>query len=432
MHRCQPWHAACYAICRMDHARPKSHARSTKRIAAASILSFAAVGGGLRLASIDFRSRRVDRSKLSIETVQRGMLEIKVAANGRLVPKNTEQLASQVNGRVAKVLVRPGDQVEAGRCLVELTNLEIIASAEEAYSAWEGAATESRAARSELQNDLLNQQSVLTRAQFELEKAQLQLEAETKLISEQLISEIDYKRTKLNVAQLTKVHEIESSRLQKLRDNIEVQLAVKEARVTQLARALDRARSQAANLKVVAGMDGIVQAIEVDVGQQLQPGSPIGLIAQHDQLYAELDIPAREAAELQAGQAAMIDTRSGTVEGIVTRIDPGVREGTVRVDVELRGESPAGARPQLQVEGIVYIDRITDALFVGKPAWVKSNSEIAVYKLDETGRYADRVAIKSGKVSINHLQILKGLQPGDRIITSETDEWRSEEKILLN
>ncbi|MBA3562913.1 MAG: efflux RND transporter periplasmic adaptor subunit [Gammaproteobacteria bacterium] len=416
----------------MDRSRPKSRARLIKRMALFGTLTLVLVGGGVTLAGIDFSSRRIDRDTLSIDTVQHGTMEIKVSANGQLLPKNIEQIGAQVTGRVARTHVKPGDIVKAGQLLVELANPEIIASADEAYSAWEGAVTDLEASEAELQTNLLNQEIAVVQAQFDLERAELQLEAETKLIGQQIISEIDYKRTQLDVSQLTRTLAIEESRLQKIRDNIKVQLAAGQSRVTELARALDRARNQAANLRIVAGIDGIVQAVNVDVGQQLQPGSPIGHIAQQDQLYAELKVPAREATEVQAGQHVVVDTRSGTVAGIVTRIDPGVTEGTVIVDVDLQGELPAGARPQLQIEGIVYISRLPDALYVGKPAYVKTDASVSVYKLDAEGRYATRATIRAGKVSLNYLQALQGLEAGDRIITSEIGEWQGEERILLN
>ncbi len=416
----------------MDRARPQSQTRSIRRIAAVVAATLVLVGGGATLASIDFDSRRIDRDTVSIETVQRGTLEIRVSANGRLLPKHIEQIAAQVTGRVARTHVRPGAVVKAGAMLVELSNPELVAGAEGAYSAWEGAVTDMRAAEVELQNALLNQEVIVTQARFNLERAQLQLEAETKLIGERIISEIDYKRTQLNVSQLVKTLAIEENRLRKMRDNVIVQVAARRSRVTELARALDRARTQADNLRIVAGIDGIVQAMNVDVGQQLQPGSPIGHIAQQGALYAELRVPAREATEVEAGQEVVVDTRSGTLPGVVTRVDPGVTEGTVIVDVDLHGALPAGARPQLQVEGIVYITRIPDTLYVGTPAYVRSNAQISVYKLDADGRYATRVPISAGRVSVNHLQVLEGLVAGDRIITSEIGEWQDEDRILLN
>jgi RND family efflux transporter MFP subunit len=202
--------------------------------------------------------------------------------------------------------------------------------------------------------------------------------------------------------------------------------------VDQLVRALDRAKNDVANLRIVAGIDGIVQSLGVDVGQQMQAGSPIGRIAQQDKLYAELRVPAREATEVQAQQSVLVDTRRGTINGVVTRVDPGVTNGTVIVDVDLEGELPTGARPQLEVEGIIFVSRSPNSLYVGKPAYVKAGAAVTVYKLDPSGNYADRITIKVGKVSVNHVQVLSGLDAGDRIITSEIGEWRDQERILLN
>lgn len=416
----------------MDHARPKSKSRLNKRVVVAAIALCVLFGGGISLASIDFSTQRVERSKITIDTVKLGTLEIKVHANGQLIPKNVEYIAAQASGRVAKAYVRPGDSVKAGALLVELTNPQLVASAEEAASAWEGAVGEAKAAESDLRANLLNQEAALTQARFSLERAKVRLTAETKLIGRKLVSEIDYESSKITVAQLTETLAIERNRMKAIRENVRVQLDVRRSRVDELARALDRAKDQVANLRIVAGIDGVVQEIAVDVGQQLQPGAPIGRIAQPDQLYAELRVPAREATEVQAGQHVVVDTRNGTVDGIVTRIDPAVTDGTVVVDVDLRGTIPAGARPQLPVDGIVYVSQLPHTLYVGRPAYVKSDAAIVVYKLDSGGRYATRVPIKAGKVSLDFLQVLNGLQAGDRIITSETGEWQNNDRILLN
>jgi len=389
------------------------------------------VGGGVILASIDFRTRRVDRQRLTIETVQTGTMEVKVGANGQLVSNAVAELAAQVPGRVAKADIKPGALVKAGQVLVELENPQLMASAEEAQSAWEGAVAEHRSAQAELQTNILNEQAALTKAGFELEKARLKTESDEALSQAGLLSGIELKRSRLDLSQMQKSYEIGASRLKTLQDNVQVQLAVRKSRITQLARALDRARSQSADLHVTAGISGIVQAISVEVGQQLTPGSPIGRVAQQDRLYAELKVPAREATQIQPSQHVLVDTRNGTVDGVVSRVDPSVTDGTVVVDVDLPGALPPGARPQLPVEGTIYISRLPNAVYVGKPAYVKNDSTISVYKLDSAGRYATRVNVRTGKVSLNYLQVLQGLQPGDRIITSETGEWQSEDRILL-
>lgn len=415
----------------MDRVRTKSKASQFKRPAIIAAIVLVLISGGVMLANIDFSTQRVDRTTLTIETVQQGTMEVKVSANGQLLSRRIEQLAAQVSGRVAKADIKPGAVVQVGQTLVELANPQLVASAEEAQSAWEGAVAELQAAEADLQTNMLNQEVAVTQVRFNAEKAKAKTEADEDLAKNGLISGVELKRSRLELAQLNETYQIEASRLKKVRDNIQVQLSVRRSRVTQFARALDRAKTQAGDLKVVAGISGIVQAINVEVGQQLQPGSPIGRIAQQDQLYAELKVPAREATQVQPGQRVVVDTRTGTVNGVVARVDPGVTDGTVVVDVDLQGALPEGARPQLQVEGVVYTSQLPNTLYVGKPAYVKNDADIAVYKLDAGDRYATRVTIKAGKVSLNYLQVLQGLRAGDRIITSEIGGWQGQDRILL-
>lgn len=415
----------------MDRIRTKSKASQLKRPAIIATFAVALISGGVVLANIDFTTQRVDRTTLSIETVRRGAMEVKVAANGQLLSLHVEELAAQVSGRVAKADIKPGAVVEVGQVLVELANPQLTTGAEEAQSAWEGAVAELQAAEAELQTNMLNQEVVLTQVQFGAQKARAKAEADQALAEAGLISAIELKRSQIDLSSLTTTYDIEARRLRNVRDNIQVQLSVRKFRVAQLARALERARSQAADLKIVAGISGIVQSINVEVGQQLQAGIPIGRIAQQDQLYAELKVPAREATQVKVGQKVAVDTRNGIVNGVVSRVDPGVTAGTVAVDVELRGPLPAGARPQLEVEGTIYISQLPMTLFVGKPAYVKNDADIAVYKLDPAGRYATRTTVQAGKVSLSYMQILNGLEAGDRIITSEIGAWQGQERILL-
>jgi HlyD family secretion protein len=415
----------------MDRIREKSVVSRIKRPAIIASIVVLMISGGVMLANIDFRTHRVDRTTLSIGTVQRGTMEVKVAANGQLVSNRIEQLAARVPGRVAKADIKPGAVVEVGQVLVELDNPQLTAAAEEAQSAYEGAVAELQAAEAELQTAMMTQEVVLTQVRFNAEKAKAKAEADEALSRNGLISGIELKRSQLDLTQLQETYVIEASRLQKVRGNIQVQLSVRRSRVAQLARALERAQAQAADLTVVAGIRGIVQAIDVEVGEQLQPGSAIGRIAQQDRLYAELKVPAREATQVQAGQKVVVDTRNGLVNGAVTRVDPGVTDGTVVVDVALSGALPNGARPQMQIEGTIYIAQQPDTVYVGKPAYVKNDTDLTVYKLDPAGRYATRVRVKAGKVSLDHLEVLSGLQAGDRIITSEVGEFQGRERILL-
>lgn len=416
----------------MDRPKPRSTTRVLRRAALLGGLALTLICGAVAVAGMDFSTHRVGRERISIATVQKGTLEIKVRAAGRLLPENVEYIASRVAGRVVKVNVRPGDRVRRGDVLVELANPQLVTSAEEARSALEGARAELDAAEAELRTNLLNHEAALVRARTDLQKARVQLEAESELVGEHIVSQIDYRRSQLEVAQLTEILSLEERRVKTVRDNVDVQLSIRRSRAAQLARALERVSSEAENLTLVAGMDAVVQAIEIDVGQQLQPGSPIGRIAQDGRLYAQLKVPAREAAEVRPDQRVSVDLRSALLDGVVTRVDPTVTDGTVIVDVALKGELPAGTRPLLPVEATVYLARLPNTLYVNRPSYVRADTDISVYRLDHAGHYATRVALKTGRLSLNHVQVLEGLRAGDRIITSEIDEWQTERRILID
>lgn len=387
------------------------------------------VGGAL--AFTDFSTARVDPANLTISTVEQGTLEIKVRGSGQLLPKNVESLSAQVSGRVVRKLVEPGDAVKAGQVLLELANPKLVVTAEEAESAWEGAVTELRATESELKTDLLNQEVALTQAKFALQSAQLQLQAESELKQANLVPDVQYQRTKLSVVQLKQALDIGQDRVNAIRANIKIQVAVKQAKVTELARALERAKGDVRNLKVVAGIDGTVQAFKLNIGQELAAGESVGRIAQAGLLYAELKVPAGDSADVQTGQAVQIDTHNGVVNGEVTRVDPAITDGTVVVDVGLKDALPAGARPQLAVDGDIYLLRLPNAVYVRKPPYAKNNTNVPVYKVDAAGKYADRLVVQSGKLSLTTMQVLRGLKAGDRIITSEAGDWQGKDRIRI-
>lgn len=416
----------------MDRVRQKSKFAAVKKVSGFSVLAMLFLYGAISIAGMDFKSRRVNRDTLLVDTVQRGTLEIRVSANGELLPRDIELISAQVEGRVARVFVAPGDEVETGQLLAQLSNPEVVNAAEEAFSAWEGTVADLKAFEVELSNGILNQEVYALQAKFAFEKEILKLEAERILHDKNIVSDIDYQQRQLSVEQLKQTVAIEERRLQQNRDNMDTLLTVKKSRVTQLARALDRANNRVTNLGIVAGITGVVQQFDLELGQQLILGIPIGKLARQDVLYAQLRVPARQAGEVIIGQNVVVDTRNGTVKGKVSRIDPGVSEGTVVVDVELEGKLPKGARPQLQVEGIIYIAQIDEAIFVGKPTFTRTNAEVTIYKLDSDSEYATRVRVMLGRSSVNRVEVLDGLVPGDRVILSDSSDWQDQPRILLN
>ncbi len=415
----------------MDKPRLQQHVpnRHLKLALPAAILCAAT---GLLL-STDLTTRRVDGDALRIGTVTRQELAIDVSANGVLLPREVEWIAAQVEGSVLSIQRRAGEVVNKGDILVTLSNPELLNTVEEARAALEGGRAALVSYEVDLQNQFLNQQSATLRAKFAHDSAQLKLDAETRLRETSIIiPDIDYRRTQLEVEQLRASHQIERQRTAKQEANIATQLAARTAQVEQLARALERAQNKVDSLTVRAGMNGMVQQLDLEIGQRLLPGAQVARIAKQDNLYAELKVLARQATHITAGQPAVIDTRNGTAAGRVSRVDPAVNEGTVVVDVILTEALPAGARPELPIEGMVTIARLEDAMIVDKPAYARADSPLTVYRLLPGQEIAERTAVQTGRASVNQIEITVGLEAGDRIILSDTSDWQDQSRIHID
>jgi HlyD family secretion protein len=353
-----------------------------------------------------------------------------VRGPGTLVPRVIRWIGAQTEGRVERVIVRPGALVTADTVLVEMTNPELMQETEEARYAVVQAEAELAELRLTLENKQLDQKAAVAGAEAEYQGARVQAEAEKE--AGNVVPLVKYQRSELLAKQLKVKRDIEQERLDQFASSVEAQLAVRKAHVEQTRNAYERKRVRVESLSVRAGIAGVVQEVLVEEGQRVLLGANIARVAPPDDLRAELRVPETQARDVQLDQLVRVDTRNGIVEGRVVRIDPAVQSGTVQVDVDLTGTLPRGARPDLSVDGTIEIERLPSVVYTGRPAYGQPNSTVSLFKLVEDGRYAVRVPVELGRTSVNAVEILKGLAPGDQVILSDTSAWDDRERIRLN
>jgi HlyD family secretion protein len=283
-----------------------------------------------------------------------------------------------------------------------------------------------------LQSQRLDQEAAAARVQAEFHQAKMRADTDEQLASQGLIADLNLKLSKVTAEELGNRDRIEQKRLEISGESIEAQLAVQRAQVDQ-RRALARLRrSQVEALKVRAGMNGMLQLVPVEVGQQVAPGTNLARVAEPGRLKAVIRVAETQARDIQHGQVVSIDTRNGVVPGKVSRIDPAAQNGTVTVDVALEGALPKGARPDLSVDGTVELERLDDVLYVGRPAQGQGDSLVGLFRLDEGGAGANRVKVKLGRSSVNTIEVVEGLKVGDQVILSDTSAWDAFDRIRLN
>lgn len=377
----------------------------------------------------------VDKATIYTDTVKRGPMVRQVRGPGTLVPReeSIQLIPAQTDATVVRIRVLPGTKVTPDTILLDMADPTLQQKVLDAQLALKGAQSDYKSMQATLKSTLMDKRA--TAAQIDADYAQDSLQAQTdaSLCKIGAIACITANASKSKAEQLTAQKKISEEQLDTNAKAIEVQLASSQTKIDQARALLDLYEKQEAALQVRAGINGVLVALPIplQVGQHVTVGTSVAEVIQLDQLKASLKIAETQARDIQIGQPAEVDTHNGVIAGKVSRIDPAVQNGTVTVDVELAGALPLGARPDLSVDGVIDLDRLADVLYVGRPAIGNENSDITLFKLSADSKTATRVHVKVGKVSVNSIQILEGLQEGDTVILSDMSREDAVDKIRL-
>ncbi len=374
----------------------------------------------------------VERATVWTDAVKRGPMLRQVRGLGTLVPEEIRWIPAATEGRVERRLVLPGTPVKADTVLVELSDPVLQQSAVDAEYQLKAAEADYQSLKVRLESTLLDQQAVAATVQADYRQAKLQAEVDEKLAKMGLGADLKAELSKVKAEQLATRHDIEQKRLSIYSESERAQLAAQQAKVEQLRALYELKRTQVDSLRVRSGIDGVLQLLPVEVGQRVAAGTNLARVAQPSKLKAEIKVAETQAKDVQIGQQASIDTHNGTIPGHVVRIDPSVVNGTVTVDVGLDGPLPKGARPDLSVDGTIELERLSDVLYVGRPAFGQGQSIVSLFRLEDEGKSAVRVQVKLGRSSVNTIEILEGLKVGEEVILSDMSRWDSFDRIRLN
>jgi HlyD family secretion protein len=376
----------------------------------------------------------VDRATVWTDAVKQGPLLVQVRGPGTLVPREDKirLIPAETAATVVRIRVLPGAKVAPDTILMDLVDPELQQELLDAQLQLKGAQADYINTRAKVQSDLMDQKASGATVRADYSQAQLQAQTDKSLYDLGVISGLTYSASKGKADELTTRNDLEKERLTMNEKAIETQLAVQQTKVDQAKALLGLKQKQLDALSVRAGINGVLFEIDHQVGEHVDVGTTLAKVVQPEQLKASLKIAETQARDIQIGQPAEIDTHNGVIEGKVMRIDPGVLNGTVTVDVELAGALPLGARPDLSVDGQIDLNRMSDVLFVGRPAFGNENSTITLFRLGPDGKTALRVPVKVGRASVNSIQVLEGLQVGDTVILSDMSRWDGTDRIRLN
>jgi HlyD family secretion protein len=407
------------------------------------VLLVALAGISYMLTKLKPAAPSVEMSALWPDQVKRGPMVLDVRGLGTLVPEDTMLITATTDGRVERILVRPGTPVRADTVVMILTSPDLETAVLTAQFLWKAAESDFENLKVTQQKALLDMKSKAAQVDADYNTAELQAQRDTKLAKDGLVSDIDAKISAQKASQLKAQLALEQERLKIYASGDDAALAASKVRVDQLKGEYELKKSQLDQLKVKAGFAGTLQALPppltpVEEGQKVLAGAPLGKVAQPRHLKAELKIAETQVKDVTIGQPAVIDTRlagggsNGLISGKVSRIDPSILNGTVTVDVALNGTLPDGARPDLSVDGTIQLMKLDDVVYVGRPVFGQQDSTVQLFKIEPDGKYANKVKVAFGRSSVSTIEVKSGLSVGDRVILSDMSAYDNYERIKLN
>ncbi len=418
----------------MDIARPEIKRQKRRRQIIWSIVALVVlVGVTVGISRLKPAAPTVDRSTIWTDTVKRGSMLRQVRGLGSLIPNHEDvrQIPAETEATVIRIDKLPGSEVTANTVLVEMVNPQLEQEALDAQLQVKAAEAEYQSLKVKLDSDLMNEKAGAATVNADYSEAERQAQTDKSLYDLGVISGLAAKASAGKAQEMVTRDQIEDERLKVNEKAIASQLAVQQAKVDEMRALAKLKQTQLERLKVQAGVDGVLVELPLQVGQHVLPGTELAKIVQPNHLMAELKIPETQARDVQIGEPASIDTHNGIIAGEVSRVDPAVQNGTVTVDVKLTGELPKGARPDLSVDGTIDLEKLDNVLYVGRPAFGQENSTISMFKLDPSGNSATRVQVKTGKASVNQIEIDSGLKEGDTVILSDMSRWDNTDRVRL-
>lgn len=365
-------------------------------------------------------------------TVKRGDMTIEVQGLGTLVPETTRIIPAITEGRVEQRLMLAGTRVKADTVILVLSNPQLEQQYLGAKYQLISAEAQYNNLKATLQNQLMALRSTAAGIRSQYHVAQMQSDADENMYKQNVGPKINYDKSLVAATELKAQNDLAQKQVDTFAASMQEQMAVQQATIDQDKAQEQLYAHQVDQLRVRPGIDGVLQELPVEVGQEVTPGTELAKVAQPSQLKAQLQIAETQARNIQLNQSASIDTHNGIIPGHVIRIDPAVVNGTRTVDVHLDGPLPEGAVPNLSVEGTVLIEKLTNVLYVGRPVHGDQNSTIGLFKEINGGKEAVRVNVEIGKTSVSEVQVLKGLNVGDVVILSDMSAYDNFERIRIN
>jgi len=369
------------------------------------------------------------------DTVEFGTMIRQVRGPGTLVPEQMRWITAVTAGRIEQIVSLPGTEVSQGEVIMRMSNPDVDMQLLQAQQQLSQARAALAQLRTTLATQELTQRGTVATVRTQFLDARRVFQTNQRLFDENpdLVARADLDRSRESMEELEIRLQVEEDRLEVMERSAGEQVSAQEEQIERLADLVQFNRDRLQSMQVDVPVAGVLAPLDIPLqeGQWVQSGQNLSRVVVPGRLKAEIRITQTQAQDIVIGQTALIDTRTDTIMGTVTRIDPAVRNGTVTIDVSLPQDLPPSARPDLSVDGNVIIERLDDVTHVGRPTFGQPNQRVSIFKLTPEGDYAERVTVQLGASSVNDIQVIDGLTQGDVVILSDMSRYDGFDRVRI-
>ena len=374
---------------------------------------------------------RVNADSLTISQVSQGEFNDYIRVSGQVQPMTTIQISPQEGGIVQEIVTEEGSRLKAGDVIVRLSNdnldLQIL---------------NSEAELAEKENILRNTLISMEQQKLSLKQDKLQLQTEVArlrrkyeqnkaLYEDKLIAREDYLTSKED-------YELAAGKLELVKDRAEQDSLYRSVQILQMQESLDNMRRnmlmirhRKENLTIKAPIDGELGLLDVVLGQSISAGMKIGQINNLDSYKIEAQIDEHYIDRVSAGLAATFQRQNDSYGAIICKVYPEVRDGKFKADFKFEGETPDNIRSGQTYYLNLQLGQPENAVLVPRGTFYQKTGGKWIFVVAPEGGKAVRREIRIGRQNPQYYEVLEGLQPGEKVITSGYDSFGDNDVLVF-
>ena len=419
------------ALMGMDRKIKKKKWPPRKIILFASAGAFVLILLYLFLFQFRASSLNVETDRITVSTVEKGPFLEYIPVMGSVMPISRHSLATSEGGRVDKIFMEAGTMVKKGEPILELVNTDLLLNIMWREADFVQQSNQLRQVRLNMEQYQQTLRQQMNNIENDLAKQKSAFLRNEKLYKENLLSEFEFETYKLDYEHQLRNRDIVAESQKKELEYREEQLKSLEEQLKRMESNLLASKQKLDALIIRAPISGQLSSLNAEIGQFKAPGTEIGQIDVLDAFSVRAPIDEFYITRVLAGQKGEFDLNQKTYDLKIRRVFPEVRDGKFEVDFDFVSAAPPDIRRGQTLHIRLELGDVAEAVLVAKGGFYQTTGGNWIYALDKSGKFAVKRFIRIGRQNPQVYEVLEGLQPGDKVITSSYEGFGDMERLIL-